>query len=386
MTEKISVASPTIGDEEVERVEEVIRSGMYVSGQNVEQFEDEFSEFVGAEDMAALNSGTAAIQLALDAYGIGPGDEVIVPALTFFSTATAALHQNAIPRFADIDEETYTIDPESIKEQINDSTEAIIPVHFYGHPCDMDPIMEIAEEHDLVVIEDCAQSHGAKYKGETTGSIGHAGAFSFYATKNMTTGEGGGVTSNDQEIIDMIKKTRSHGMSDRDTHDVLGYNYRMNELSGAMGVVQMERIEHLNEKRAEFSEYLMDELEDVEWLEMPTVKDWAEHAWFWFPIRVLEDKIGMSASEVRDELMDKGVETRYRYNKPLYKQPILLNKNPYPKNFPFSSKFYDEEIDYSECHLETAEKIAGTMLGLPNHPNLNYEKLDKVVEIVKSIS
>ncbi|MDY6789077.1 MAG: DegT/DnrJ/EryC1/StrS family aminotransferase [Candidatus Nanohaloarchaea archaeon] len=385
MPEQINVAEPTVGDEEVERVEEVIRSGMYVSGENVEQFEEEFSSFVGTGHMAALNSGTAAIHLALEALGLGPGDEVIVPSLTFFSTATAALHQNVVPRFSDIDPDIYNMEPESVKEQITDSTKAIIPVHLYGHPCDMDPLMEIAEDHDLAVIEDCAQSHGAKYKGKVTGSIGDAGAFSFFATKNMTTGEGGGVTSDNKELIERIKKTRSHGMTDRNTHKFLGYNYRMTELSGAMGLAQMNRIERLNEKRSEYSRYLLKNLRDVSWLKMPTVKSWAEHSWFWFPVRVLEDKIGKDTLKVREELSEKGVETRFRYTEPLYNQPLLLNKNPYPKNFPYSSKFYREHIDYSEYNLENVERIAGTMIGLPNHPNMNYDQLDRVIEVVKSV-
>jgi len=174
-------------------------------------------------------------------------------------------------------------------------------------------------------------------------------------------------------------------MTDRDTHKYLGYNYRMNEISGAIGVVQMERIEGMNQKRAEFSKYLKENLADVDWLEMPTVKSWAEHSWFWFPVRVLEEEIGMDTLEVREKLSEKGIETRFRYTEPLYRQPILLNKNPYPKNFPYSSKFYSEEIDYSDYHHENVEEIAGTMIGLPNHPNLDYDKLDRVIEAVKSL-
>ena len=381
----VRVAEPYVGEEEVRAVAEVILSGRYVQGPKVEEFEEKFASYIGTKHAIAVNSGTAALHIALAAAGIGPGDEVIVPALTFFATVEAVLHQNAIPVFADIDPETCNIDPDDIRRRITDRTKAIIPVHLYGQPADMDPIMEVAEEHGLLVIEDCAQAHGAEYKGKKVGSIGHVGCWSFYATKNMTTGEGGMITTNDDEIAEKARLVRNHGMVSRDDHVVLGYNYRMNELQAALGIVQLSRLDELNEIRAKNSYYLIENLEDVVWLRPTKILPYVKHAFFWAPFRVLEDKLGMSTKELVALLREKGVEVRHRYNAPLYKQLVLIRKAAYPRGCPFSCPFYGRDIDYSGIHLPGAEQVAGKMIGLPNHPKLTREDLDYVIEVIKSI-
>ena len=193
----IKVASPQVGEEEAEAVRQVLLSGRYVSGPRVEEFERAFAEYIGVEHAIAVNSGTAALHAALDACGIGPGDEVIVPALTFFSTVTSVMHQGGTPIFADISLDNYCLDPFDLEQRISAHTRAVIRVHYFGHAAEMDEINAIARRHDLTVIEDCAQAHGTEYKGAKAGSIGDVGAFSFFATKHMTTGEGGVViTSN----------------------------------------------------------------------------------------------------------------------------------------------------------------------------------------------
>ncbi|MFB6357409.1 MAG: DegT/DnrJ/EryC1/StrS family aminotransferase [bacterium] len=387
MTDKIQVAKPIVGDREVDAVEEVIRSGHYVSGPNVEQFENRFADYIGTEEAVGLNTGTAALHLALAICGIGPGDEVIVPPLTFFSTVTSVLHQNAVPVFADIDPDSYCLDPDSVEQQITPRTKAVIPVHLYGQSADMDAFVELADSHDLVLIEDCAQAHGTRYRGQTVGSIGDFGAFSFYATKHMTTGEGGALTTNNPEWAEKARQLRSHGMTDRDHHDYLGYNYRINEIAAAMGLEQLNRLEELNEQRIENSLYLIEQLEqlDRDWFETPTLYDHIRHTFFWCHLQIDEQELGMDTNELRLILEERGVETRHRYQEPLYKQKILTKKSAYPEKFPFDSEYYPEPIDYDDVHFPHVENIAGTMIGLPNRPDLEQDQLDRIVEVMAQI-
>ncbi len=385
ITELIKVAIPSVGEEEIEAVAEVLRSGRYVQGPKVKEFEEKFADYIGTEHAIATNSGTAALHIAQAAAGIGPGDEVIVPALTFFSTITSVIHNNAIPIFADIDTEIYCLDPEDIEKKITKKTKAIIPVHLYGHPAEMDQIIEIAQTHNLLVIEDAAQAHGAQYKGQKVGSIGDTGCWSFYATKNMTTGEGGMITTDDSNIAEKAGRIRSHGMTSRDDHAVIGYNYRMNEIAAAIGLIQLSKLDRLNQIRTRNSMYLLKNLESVDWLETAKIKPYVKHAFFWCPARVNEEKLGMKTKDLVATLRERGVEVRHRYVAPLYKQPMLINQNVYPKKCPFSCPFYGKEIDYSGFKCANAEKIAGKMIGLPNHPKLRREELDTVISTIKNV-
>ena len=384
--ELIRVATPSVGEEEIEAVAEVLRSGRYVQGQKVEEFEEKFAEYIGTEHAVATNSGTAALHTAQAAAGIGPGDEVIVPALTFFSTVTSVIHNNAVPIPADIDPEVYCLDPRDVERKITEKTKAVIPVHLYGHPAEMDKILEIAKAHNLLVIEDAAQAHGAEYKGRKVGSIGDIGCWSFYATKNMTTGEGGMITTDDSNIAEKARLIRSHGMTSRDDHEVLGYNYRMNEIAAAIGVVQLSKLDRLNEIRTRNSMYLLKKLEDVDWLETAKIKPYVKHAFFWCPVRVNEEKLGMKTKDLVAALRERGIEVRHRYVAPLYRQPMLLKQNTYPRRCPFSCPFYGKEIDYSLFGSPNTEKIAGKMIGLPNHPKLSREDLEIVISTIKSIT
>lgn len=385
MSSLINVAEPFVGEEEIEAVTQVLRSGRYVQGPKVKEFEEKFAEYVGTEYAVATNSGTAALHMAQAAMGIGPGDEIIVPAMTFFSTVTSVIHSNAIPVFADIDSEIYCLDSEDMEEKITERTKAVIPVHLYGHPAEMDQIVEIAGDHNLLVVEDAAQAHGAEYKRRKVGSIGHVGCWSFYATKNMTTGEGGMITTNDSSIAEKARLIRNHGMTSRDEHVALGYNYRMNEIAAAMGIVQLSRLDKLNGIRTKNSMYLLKELEGVDWLDVARIKPYVKHAFFWCPVMVNEEKLGMKTKELVAELRERGVEVRHRYVAPLYKQPMLLNQNVYPGKCPFSCPFYGKKVDYSQSNCPNAEKIAGKMIGLPNHSKLKLEQLDTVISTIKNI-
>jgi perosamine synthetase len=304
-----------------------------------------------------------------------------VPSLTFGSTATAVVHQACVPVFADIDRDLYTLDHTDLERCLTDRTEAILPVHLYGHPAEMDEIQAFANEHDLAVVEDAAQAHGAEYKNNPVGSIGDIGCFSFYATKNITTGEGGILTTDDDELAAELRTLRNHGMSNRDEHVELGYNYRMSDLHAAIGTKQVDRLEGFNERRTEISERLFDELADIEWLEAATVRDYVDHAYFWAPFEIDEEAIGMSGKEVWAELKERGVETRHRYVKPLYRQPVFLERRGFNGEFPWTAN--DNDHDYAELHLETVEDVAGRTIGLPNHPNLTEEDIDYVVETIR---
>lgn len=379
--EIIKVAQPCVGEEEVTAVREVILSGHYVSGPKVKEFEDRFAEYVGVKYAVAVNSGTAALHIALAVLGIGPGDEVIVPPLTFFSTVAAVLHQNAIPVFADIDLENYCLAPKDIERRISPRTRVIIPVHLYGNSAEMGKIMGVAEKHGLRVIEDAAQAHGTEYKGQRVGSIGDIGCFSFFATKHMTTGEGGMLVTDNEDWANLARIIRSHGMSDRDHHDCLGYNYRMNEMAAAMGIVQLKKLDGCNNKRIENSLYLIDELSkrDISWLTTPTLKRHIKHTFFWCPVLVDEEKLGMKAKELIELLHKEGIETRHRYWEPLYKQKMLIDKNTCFNRL-------GTRASYNSVYLQNAEEIAGKIIGLPNHIGLTKAELDYIVEVLSNIT
>jgi dTDP-4-amino-4,6-dideoxygalactose transaminase len=377
---EVSVAEPIIGDEEYENIEQVLDSGRFLQGPMVEEFEQKWAEFVGTEYAVAVSNGTTAIQLALKACDLKPGEEVIVPSLTFGSTATAVVHQAGVPVFADIDPELYTLDHTDLSRCLSDQTKAIMPVHLYGHPAEMDEIMDFAAEHDLKVIEDAAQAHGASYKGDRVGSIGDIGCFSFYATKNITTGEGGIITTDNEAIAEVIRRLRSHGMAGRDQHVTLGYNYRMSELNGAIGTEQVDRLEGFNSRRRDISERLLQELDDLHWLKPATVRDYVGHGYFWAPFEVQTEKIGMTGKDVWKELKNRGVETRHRYNDPLYDQPVFENHRGFNSEFPWSVNPNDHDYDLS---LPNVEQTVGNMIGLPNHPNLTEEDVDYVIQTVR---
>jgi dTDP-4-amino-4,6-dideoxygalactose transaminase len=381
MDRQVSVAEPIIGDDERQNIAEVLESGRFVQGLFVEQFEEEWADYVGVNHAVAVTNGTVAIQLALNVLGLEPGDEVVVPSLTFGSTATAVIHQGGIPVFADIDRELYTLDHHDLERCVSDRTAAIMPVHLYGQPAEMDEIREFADARDIAVIEDAAQAHGAEYRGNRVGSIGDVGCFSFYATKNITSGEGGMVTTDDDELAEELRSLRNHGLANRDTHVKVGYNYRMSELHAAVGAKQVERLPGFNTKRRRLSERLADELDDLDWLDPVTVPDYVDHAYFWAPFEVRTDVIGLSGKEVWRRLKERGVETRHRYNKPLYEQPAFVEHKGFNSEFPWSEN--DADHDYSSMSLPNVEDVVGKMIGLPNHPGLEEEEVEYVIETVR---
>jgi len=372
----IKVATPIIGEEEIRAVAEVLRSGYYVSGPNVKAFEEAWAEYVGVEHAVAVNSGTSALHATLLAFGVGPGDEVIVPALTFFATVSSVLMCGATPVFADIRPDTYCMDCRDAQEKISDKTKAIIPVHLYGHPAEMDKFLQVFWREDGIrIIEDAAQAHGAEYKGRKVGGIGDAGCWSFYATKNLTVAtEGGMIATDHADVAEKARIIRNHGMVSRNDHTMLGYNYRMNELAAAIGLCQLKKLDEMNARRDAVSRFILESLRDSgpSWLRPADIPP--EHikpAWFWCPIQVDEDDVGMTTLDLRKLLLSKGIETRHRYNEPLYKQPVLQD--------------YKHLMDYSKVVCPNAEEIAGKMLGLPNHPKVDSIDAKYIVEVLRTI-
>ncbi len=248
----IPIAKPLVGLEEEKAILEVLSTGQLASGDYVRRFESMFKEYIGSKYAICTNNGTAALHAALLGAGIGKGDLVITTPFSFIATANAILYTGATPIFADINWETFNIDPDNIERIIENTSskiKAILIVHLFGNPCDMDRITEICDTHDITLIEDCAQAHGAEYKNKKVGSFGLAGTFSFYPTKNMTCGEGGMIVTDDEEFYEKTKKIINHGQSKRYQHDLLGYNFRMTNISATIGIEQLKKLDHFNSKR-----------------------------------------------------------------------------------------------------------------------------------------
>ena len=355
----INIAKPIISDEEIEAVTEVLKSGMLAQGPKVDQFQKEFAEYVDAKYGIATSSGTTALHTALVAAGIKAGDEVITTPFTFAATSNSILYCGAKPVYVDIDPETFTLDPNKIEEKITEKTKAILPVHLYGQPADLDPILEIAEKHDLKVIEDAAQAHGAVYKGKKIGSLGDFGCFSFYPTKNMTTSEGGMITTNDEELAEKSGMVRAHGESKRYEQSLLGYNYRMTDISASIGLVQLKHIDEFNEKRNENAKYLSEGLENVEGITTPITADGVKHVFHQYTIRVSENR-----DAFKEFLTENGVGTGIHY-------PIVLYKQPY----------YANQGITGNC--PEAEKASNQVISLPVHPSLTQEELDTIIKTVE---
>jgi perosamine synthetase len=358
MPEKfIPVSEPTITEKEVEYVTQAVKSGWVSSlGEFIVKFEEEFAKFVGTKFALTVTNGTAGLHLALISCGIKEGDEVIVPDLTFIATANAVKYTGATPVFADIDKDTWCISPDDIRKKITSKTKAIIPVHLYGHPADMDPILQIAKEYGLYVIEDCAEAHGAEYKGKKVGSIGHCGVFSFYGNKIITTGEGGVITTNDEKLYEKAKYLRDHAMSKekRYWHTEIGYNYRMTNIQAALGLAQLERINEIINKKRRIFEWYKEELSDLEGIKLNPEKEWAKNV-FWMVCLVIENFGEEKRDQFMKKLKEKGIDTRPFFYPcsmmPMYRQHQFINSISYEiykkgVNLPSSYNLSIEEISF----------------------------------------
>ncbi|MCC7554265.1 MAG: DegT/DnrJ/EryC1/StrS family aminotransferase [Methanobacteriaceae archaeon] len=359
----ISIANPIIGDEEVEEVLKVLRSGMIAQGPKVEEFEKKFADWIGTKYAIATNSGTSALHVALLACKIGEGDEVITSPFTFIASGNSIVYTGAKPVFADIDLKTYNIDPKDIENHITDKTKAIMPVHLYGQPAKMDEIKEIAKKHDLFIIEDAAQSHGAIFKNENIGTLGDMACFSFYPTKNMTTSEGGIITTNDKELYERSRMLRAHGASERYHHDEIGYNFRMTDIAAAIGLAQLKKIDNFNSKRIENANYLSENLKDIEGITTPYLDSDLKSVYHQYTIKVKGD----NRDDWVEFLNNEGIGTGIHYPIPLYNQPIYKKLN-------------------IKGNCPNAEEAADSVISIPVHPSLSKNDLNQVIEAIKKAS
>ena len=352
-----------------------------LAGNVVNNFEKEFANYIGVKHAIGVNSGTAALHITIAALEIGPGDEIIVPPFTFIATASSILQNNAIPIFADIDNKSYTLDPDSVRKQITDKTKAIIPVHLAGITADMDPLLEIANDNNLYIIEDACQAHGAKYKGKKVGSIGDFGAFSFYPSKNMTTGEGGMITTNSDKLAEQCRLIRHHGEPSWYVYNRLGWNYRMTEIQGAIGRVQLTKLDNNIKIRNENAKYLTEKVNNVNGIDAPYVPEYCEPAFNYWIGRIRPKIIGLN----KQDFMEKFPQSKILYPKPLYQTNLFQKKIAYPKGCPWSCPFYGKEIEYSKINLPVVEKVTKEIFALDIHPKITKEDLDNNFNIMKKL-
>ncbi|MFX0069515.1 MAG: DegT/DnrJ/EryC1/StrS family aminotransferase [Candidatus Hermodarchaeota archaeon] len=373
-----------ISEEEKKAVMKVMESQLLSSlaGKEVENFENEFAEYIGVKHAIAVNSGTAALHISIASLDIGPGDEVIIPPFTFIATASSILQNNAIPIFADVDNKSYTLDPESVKKKITSNTKAIIPVHLAGITADMDPLSDIAEENDLYIIEDACQSHGAKYNGKRVGSIGDLGTFSFYPSKNITTGEGGMVTTNNTKLARQCRLLRHHGEPYWYSYNRLGWNYRMTEIQGAIGRVQLKKLDAYIRIRNANAQYLSDAVNDIEGIDPPYVPKYCEPAYNYWIGRIHPEIIGLD----KDQFISKFPNSKILYPKPLYETKLFQKKIAYPRGCPWSCPFYGEDLDYTKIKLSVVEKVTKEIFALDIYPGISKEELDDNIRIMRNIT
>ncbi len=356
----IYMARPQMGDEEKQAVLEVLDSGGLAHGPRVHAFEEAFAQMCGVKHAIATDHGTNALHVALLANGIGPGDEVITTAFTFIASADSILYTGARPVFVDVDPRTFNLNVGMIEVAITAKTKAILPVHLYGLPCDMGPLLAIAEKYGLAVIEDACQSHGAEYLNRKVGSFG-TGAFSFYATKNMTSGEGGMITTNDSAIDEKCRVLCNHGQRRRYYHDELGYNYCMTEMQAAIGLAQLRKLEKFNSQRQANAGFLSENLKGVV---VPCIPEGETHVFHQYTVRVP----GGKRDGLRAHLQERGVSSEVYYPLPVHQQNV-----------------YKTNLGYTDS-LPAAESAALDVLSLPVHVGLSASDLETIVAAVNEFT
>lgn len=354
----IPISRPLLTAEERDAVVEVLDSGMLIQGRRVGQFEQEFAAFCGVRHAVATSSGTTALQAAFMAHRIGPGDEVITTSFTFIASANAIQFVGARPVFVDIDPITYALDPNQLESAVTERTRAILPVHLYGCMADMPAIMDIAARHNLIVIEDACQAHGASIGEKKAGSF-TTGCFSFYPSKNITTAEGGIITTDDDDIARRCRLIRNHGMDEQYLHEMVGYNFRMTDLQAAIGLVQMRKLGEFNAKRIANAAYLSARLEGVT---PPAVPAGYRHVFHQYTVRVP----GRMRDVLSVGLAERGIASRVYYPLPVHRQP------------------YYRRLGYDQS-LPEAERASSEVLSLPVHPALTGDELASIVEAVNEI-
>jgi perosamine synthetase len=361
----IPINAPQTDEREIEMVTKVLKSGNLTarvgSSSMVADFEQGYAKLVESKHAIAVSSGTAALHMALLAAGVKLNDEVIIPSFTFVATAEAVVLCGAKPVFVDIDPQTYNLDPEEFRKAINSKTKALIPVDLYGLSADMQALGKIAREHNLAVIEDAAQAHGAVYKRKPPGYFADMTCWSFYASKNMTTGEGGMITTNNDESADVLRCTRSHGEKGEYVSFMLGHNYRMPEMEAAIGLTQMEKLPAFLEKRRRNAEHLTERLSLVKRLTLPNEPEGYRHSWYLYTTR-LEDGDRAKRDGIIEELRKRGIGATVYYGTPIHLMP-----------------FYRQ---FATHNLPRAEKASEQVISLPVHPGVTLQEIDYIADSV----
>lgn len=381
-------AWPVFTKEEKELVLKVLDEGKISStaGSLTRTFEMEFSRFIGSKYAVAVFNGTASLHVALAAVGVGPGDEVITTPFSFVASATSILHQNAIPIFGDIEIEHYNLDPESVRDKITERTKAIIVVHLAGHPAEMDEFRKIAKEYGLYLIEDCAQAIGSEYRGSKVGNLGDLGAFSFYQSKNLTTGEGGMVTTSSGELWEKLRLLIDHGQTSKYYHEILGWNYRMTELQAAIGLGQLRRIDELNRRRREIADIYSEELSNIDELKLPSAESYVKHTWHIYQVLLKTEKMRIDRDFFVKALRAENILVQVAYPRVIYDNPLFKKLNGYGKGCPWSCPFYGKKISYQKGLAPNAEYVADRIFTLPTFPSLSDEDVMDIVKAVKKVT
>ena len=370
---------PLIGQEEIEEVVDTLKSDWLTTGPKTHLFEEKFAKYIGSKYAVAVNSCTAALHISLAALGIGKGDEVITSPYTFISAINVILQQGAIPVFVDIKPDTFNIDPDLIGEKISDKTKAIMPVHFGGQPCEMDRIMKIAKDNNLLVIEDAAHAVSAEYEGRKVGNIGDTTSFSFYPTKNMTTGEGGMITTNDEELMNKYKIWSLHGIS-KDAwkrysaegswyYEIVcpGYKYNMTDIQASLGLHQLEKLNNFQKKREKIAKDYNEAFKDMEEITIPFVKDNIKHAWHLYVIKIVSEKLKINRNQFIEALKEENIGTSVHFI-PAHLQP-----------------YYRDTFGFKKGDFPNAEYAFERVISLPLFPKMSDKDVKDVINSVKKI-
>src|SRR5579859_1427233 len=357
----IPISHPLMEAEEQAAVAQVLASGQLAQGPRVHEFEQRFADWSGARYAVATSSGTTALFLALLAHGIRADDEVITPSFSFIASANCALYAGARPVFADIEPDTFTVDPAQVEGRITPRTRAIIPVHLFGQPCQMAALADLAERRHLALIQDACQSHGAQFDGRPLSAYGTA-CYSFYATKNMTTGEGGMVTTNDEQVAARVRLLREHGSPERYRHEVLGYNARMTDLQAAIGLAQLPKLDAWNRRRQANADWLNAQLADCAGVVTPVTRAGATHVFHQYTIRLK----GREREAALATLRQAGIGAGVYYPVPIHQQPLY------------------SKLGYHD-HLPVTEAASAEVLSLPIHPSLSQADLGRIAAAVRSL-
>lgn len=355
--EAIRLCHPDVGDEELEAIGRVLKSGVYTNGPRTAEFEQVFAERHGCSHAVAFANGTVALQALYLALGIGPGDEVITPSMTFISSATSILHVGATPAFADVDYETFNIDPDSVARVLSPKTKAILAVHYGGQAADMAELEAIADDAGVHLIEDAAEAHGAAYRDRPVGSWGTAGMFSFTPTKNITTGEGGMLTTDDEDLAARLRLLRNHGQASPYEHVTLGYNWRITEMQAAMGIVQLGRLDGILKRKRANADVLLPLLEEIPGVRGPITKSDRTHVYMLFTLLV---------DAGRDALLD--ALSAERIEAKLYFPPAHLQ----------------QVFEGVDADLPVTEDLARRMLSVPFHSRLTHEDLLRIASVLRT--